>query len=88
MLANGDTKYPPWLEEEMAGELAVISDINICKYMGWTLTDLWEQPMREVAILTQYINVEQEAAKMRREKAEREAKSRGRRGRRGGRRRR
>ena len=43
MMANGDSKYPDWMHDEMPDALDTISDINLCKYMGWTFDQLDEQ---------------------------------------------
>ena len=71
----------------MGPECAIISDIDICKKMGWTFTELDAQPFFEVEVLRKYLKVEEEAQELARKKQKKKAKSRGR-GRRGVRRRR
>ena len=81
MMANGDSKYPDWMHDEMPDALDTISDINLCKYMGWTFDQLDEQYSRhpdKVTVLANYINAESDAARMRQEKAKKASKQRGR----------
>ena len=80
-MANGGSKYPRWLVDEMGDELRVIEDIELCRKMGWTLTELDEQPLYEVQVARQWLEAQAEGEKLRMEKLKKQQKKRARRGR-------
>ena len=89
MLANGNSKAPKWLLKAMPREIEIIGDIDICKTMGWTFTELDDQPFFEVQVLRRWLHTVDQAQGLARKRAEKKAapRGRGRRPRRRGRRR-
>ena len=66
----------------MGEEVGIIQDLELCRKMGWTLTELGEQPFFSVQVARQWLETQAQGEKLRMEKQKKEQKWSGRRGRR------
>ena len=69
----------------MGEELEIIDDLELCRKMGWTLTDLGEQPFFSVQVARKWLDTQAAGEKLRVEKQKKEQARNARRKRRRGR---
>ena len=67
----------------MGEEVAIIQDLELCRKMGWTLTELGEQPFFDVQVARQWLQTQAEGEKLRMEKQQKKQEQQARRKRRG-----